>query len=138
MDRGSGLHVLVVDDDPILGDLFVDVLVLSGHRGRVARTGAAALGLLARERFDVVISDLLMPEMDGEELWEKLKIEHPRLAETMIFVSAGNPGSPHARFLERTKHRCLRKPFRIPDLLALVEAAGNPSRSGDASRPPGA
>jgi CheY-like chemotaxis protein len=119
-------RILIVDDDPILGDLFLDLLEMAGHQCRVAKTGRDALTLVARHPFDLIISDLRMPEMSGRELWERLQQTDARLAETMIFVSAEEPAAETCRFLQETKHAYLRKPFNIQELLRLVEQAASP------------
>jgi DNA-binding response OmpR family regulator len=113
--------VLVVDDDPVLGNMFLDVLDMAGHASEIARTGTEALALLRCKPFDLVISDLRMPLMSGQELWERIKPEHPDLAASMIFVSAEQPEAASCRFLKETGHIFLRKPFDIRELLRLIE-----------------
>ena len=120
-----GLRVLIVDDDPMLGDLFCDVLDMSGHRCWVAKAAGTALDLLRRFDFDLVISDLRMPGLSGAELWEKLKTEHPRLAGNMIFISAEEPNSPYCSFVRDFGLGYLKKPFKIHELsTAVCKAAG--------------
>jgi two-component system, NtrC family, response regulator AtoC len=115
------LNVLVVDDDPMLGDLLHEVLQISGHQCQVAKTGAAALELLARHPFDLVISDLWMPGLSGMELWERLRADHPELATRMILISAEDPASKRCEFVRSTGLTYLKKPFRIQELSAIVE-----------------
>src|SRR5687767_6558013 len=79
MNSGRTMHVLVVDDDPVLGRMFLDVLRMAGHDGQVARSGVEALKLAAAGNFDVLISDLRMPNMGGLELWEQLKSQNSAL-----------------------------------------------------------
>jgi DNA-binding NtrC family response regulator len=117
----TNLRVLVVDDDPMLGDLLQEVLQMSGHRCEVAKTGEAALELLAQETFDLVISDLWMPGLSGMELWERLREAHPGLARRMIVVSAEDPGSSNCDFVRQTGLEYLKKPFRLQDLSQIVE-----------------
>lgn len=118
-----GLRILVVDDDPVLGDLFRDVLGMQQHSCEVAKTAVAALDLLAQEQFDLVISDLRMPGLSGMELWEKLQDEHPRLAGNMIFVSAEDPASPTCGFVRTSGLGYLKKPFKIQELSLAVARA---------------
>jgi CheY-like chemotaxis protein len=118
----TSLRVLVVDDDPVLGKLFLEVLVAHGHQGTVVETGSAALDAVQREVFDLVISDLRMPEMGGRELLQRLQQEHPRLAETMVFASAEEPRAAACRFVHEGGHRYLKKPFSLAELMRVIEA----------------
>jgi CheY-like chemotaxis protein len=70
------MYVLVVDDEPKVSGLLVDLLALSGHTVRRAEGGSEGLALLRTERFDAVILDYAMPEMTGVEVLEKLR-DHP-------------------------------------------------------------
>lgn len=126
--KKGNLNVLVVDDDPMLGDLLHEVLRMSGHWCRVAKTGKVALELLEQESFDVVISDLWMPGLSGQQLWERLQEEHPRLASRMILISAEDPSSETCEFVRRTGLGYLRKPFQLQDLSLLVESRMNQAR----------
>jgi CheY-like chemotaxis protein len=118
------LKVLIVDDDPILGEMFVDILQMGGHEGRLARSGHQALTLLAAERFDVIVSDLRMPGMGGRELWEHLHREDPATAGRVVFVSAEHPGDANGEFLRGCGQPFLQKPFSIEALLQTVQKQG--------------
>jgi len=114
-------RILVVDDDHILARMFMDILEATGHACEIARSGPEALDLVRTKRVDLIISDLRMPMMGGQELWERLLPDHPELAASMIFVSAEQPEAASCKFLRDSGHVFLRKPFSIPDLLALIE-----------------
>lgn len=62
------LRILVAEDHPIGRKLLRDLFTAEGWETRLCETGREALELLRAERFDLVISDILMPEMDGYEL----------------------------------------------------------------------
>jgi len=60
-------HLLVVDDEAAIRDLFSDALAGSARRALVARDGREALSLLETTRVDLILLDLQMPELDGAE-----------------------------------------------------------------------
>ncbi len=113
-------RVLVVDDEPELADVMREILEGAGYEVATAESGAVALELLAAARFDAIVSDLRMPEMDGAGLWREVSAKHPSLARSMLFVT-GDTLSPDAReFLRRARCAALDKPFSKADLLARV------------------
>jgi CheY-like chemotaxis protein len=67
------LSVLAIEDDPILGRFLVDALAGAGHSVQLATTGAAALDAARRERFDLILVDLQLPDADGATLLARLR-----------------------------------------------------------------
>jgi two-component system, NtrC family, sensor kinase len=117
--RGTG-RILVVDDEASVLDVAAQALRLDGHDVRTAGSARAALELVAQEAYDVIVSDLRMPGMSGQEMYERLASDRPEQARRVIF-STGDTLSPQTReFLERAPNRCLSKPFAIDELRALV------------------
>jgi PAS domain S-box-containing protein len=113
-------RVLVVDDEPELAEVMRDMLESAGYEVAIAESGAVALELLATARFDAVVSDLRMPDMDGAGLWREVSARHPLIARSMLFVT-GDTLSPDAReFLRSARCASLDKPFSKADLLARV------------------
>ncbi|SDO06581.1 PAS domain S-box-containing protein [Rhodoferax sp. OV413] len=115
-------RVLVVDDEPELAKLMRYLLENEGFDVATAESGAVALEMLDMVRFDAIVSDLRMPDMDGAGLWRAVSAQHPRLARAMLFVT-GDTLSPDARaFLQNSQSDWLDKPFTRDDLLAKVAA----------------
>ena len=78
--------------------------------------------MLETARFDAIVSDLRMPDIDGAALWREVSRRRPRLARHMLFVT-GDTLSPDAReFLKEARCTGLDKPFSKADLLARVAA----------------
>jgi PAS domain S-box-containing protein len=116
-------RLLLVDDEPLLLKAMARLL---GDDFRVvpAGSGRDALALLeAGEAFDLVVSDLMMAEVSGMELFDWL-YEHRRAdAERMIFLTGGAFSPAAEDFVERFPERCMRKPISRATLLAAVERA---------------
>jgi len=106
-------RVLGVDDEPLVGPVIQRALQAE-HEIVVASSARAALERVERgETFDVILSDLLMPEMTGMELYRELTGRAPSLARRMVFLTGG-AFTPSARaFLEREPVVCVEKPFEL-------------------------
>jgi CheY-like chemotaxis protein len=116
---GSAARVLVVDDEPMVGRMVERAL---GQVHQVTSTTSAQEALdriVAGERFDVILCDLMMPVMSGMDLYEKVRAAAPDQAERMVFLSGG-AFTPRARaFLERRPS--LDKPFDLRALEAAID-----------------
>jgi len=80
-------RVLVVDDEAELAELMRDMLESGGYEVATAESGAVALELLDTARFDAIVSDLRMPDMDGAALWREILVRHPALSRRVLFVT---------------------------------------------------
>jgi CheY-like chemotaxis protein/two-component sensor histidine kinase len=118
------LKVLVVDDEPDLRRTLVRIL-RKQHDVEVAENGAQVLERVARgERWDVVLCDLLMPNVTGIELYESLQASDPALAARMAFMTGGAASERSAEFLRTMTSPRLDKPFDPAELLALISRIG--------------
>jgi two-component system cell cycle sensor histidine kinase/response regulator CckA len=122
-------RILVVDDEPIV--CFSLERLLSTEGEVVALTSARqALALIrSGEEFDIILCDLMMPEMDAPVLYEELLRIAPSQAERMVFVTGGAFTVRAREFLESVPNPRLVKPFDIEALVELVR-----SRIGEAAR----
>jgi CheY-like chemotaxis protein len=103
--------------------LIRDVLEQSGYEVAEAESGAVALELLGTARFDAIVSDLRMPEMDGIALWNAVRKQYPALAGRMVFVTGDTLSAAAADFMRSTGCACVEKPFAPAELLRQVQAA---------------
>jgi adenylate cyclase len=111
MPADDPASILVVDDDPINRTLLTRSLMRDGHRVRSAANGRLALELLEDVAFDCILLDVLMPEMDGFEVLERLR-ESRRLREVPVIVISGLEESETVvRCLEMGAEDYLTKPF---------------------------
>ncbi len=116
-------RILVVDDHPWVAAAVRAVLRKAGHQVTVAYDGRSAVGLIDGDAWDLVVTDVLMPELDGIELLGWLKAAHPQLP--VIAMSGGNQ-LPVDLCLGLASGigawAVLRKPFEDTDLLSGVDA----------------
>lgn len=115
-------RILIVDDDPMVARALKRLL--REHELVLADHGAAARRLLAEDaEFDLVLSDLMMPEMTGMELFAYIQRAHPELEERFIVTSGGAFSQLARDFLERFDGPVLEKPFSEVKLATLVANA---------------
>jgi adenylate cyclase len=112
--------VLVVDDDAINRDLLVRGLELEGHRGVVAENGRKALALLHEHPFDVVLLDVLMPELDGYDTLAQIVADEELRHIPVIMISAIEEVESVARCFEMGAQDYLPKPFNPVLLQARI------------------
>ncbi|HEX9867005.1 MAG TPA: response regulator [Candidatus Tectomicrobia bacterium] len=116
-----GVRILVVDDEPGIAGVLAEVLQLDGHVVETVGNGEAALAKLAAGSYELILSDIRMPELDGPSLYWELERRDRRLLDRMIFLT-GDTLSPGTReFLEKTGAPCLSKPFALSDVRDIVQ-----------------
>ncbi len=113
--------VLVVDDDHRICELLVETLEAIGYQAAGASSARTALQKIESERFDLVISDIVMPEMSGIELLIELQKKHAGLPVVMITGNAYEDILKGARSAGATA--LLTKPFRISQIEQAMEEA---------------
>jgi two-component system cell cycle sensor histidine kinase/response regulator CckA len=112
-------RILVIDDVPDIGRTIA--AALREHDVTVVQEAEEAFALFAsNEMFDVILCDLMMPEMGGRDVVERLKVEWPGLAERVVFMTGGAFTAESRDFLKRSPYRVLTKPFSIDDLRAEI------------------
>jgi len=114
------VRVLVIDDEAVLRGLLQDMLAACGYKADVAESGAAGLARYQAERYRAVITDLLMPEMNGFEVVTALRTIDPAVRVIMLTGSAPAQTAGRARESGIT---LLHKPIALGDLKAAVDAA---------------
>jgi CheY-like chemotaxis protein len=113
-------RVIVVDDEPALGRTLIRAL--EDTHDIEATTSAKELlaRIAAGERFDVIISDLMMPEMTGIELYEHLEKAAPEQARRVVFLTGGAFTQSAREFLANVQNPSLEKPLLLKDLLSAI------------------
>ncbi len=113
--------ILVVDDELAVREMMRDALTARGHRVDVVESGQGALDAVRRQRYDAIVSDLKMPEMDGRELFERLMKDHPDLAGRTVFTSGDTVSDETRSFFEKSGRPYILKPFKVQDMIESVE-----------------
>lgn len=130
----TGASALVVDDDAMNRMVLQRSLEREGHAVRVAADGRAALELLRSEPFDIVLLDVLMPEMDGLELLELIQSDDELRATPVIMISALEDMASVARCIELGAEDYLPKPFDPVLLRARINGCLTKKRLRDVER----
>jgi CheY-like chemotaxis protein len=114
-------RVLVVDDQTPVRELVAAVLASDGHSVETARDGADALRLLdSSKRYDLIVSDLKMPGLDGPSLYLELTRRWPDTRPHLLFISGFVDSPEYSGFLQGTQVQVLLKPFAVDDLSRAV------------------
>jgi len=117
--RASCRRLLIVEDEPILRITVADALRKEGWDVSVAEDGAEALASFERLHHDVVLSDLLMPRMDGVELLKRVKALRP--GTTVVIVTAHGTVDTAVEAMRLGAADFITKPFSIAQLLVRLE-----------------
>jgi CheY-like chemotaxis protein len=118
---GGRPWVLVVDDESIIAQLIADVLGGEGYDVDTAPHGVAALERLERRTYDVVLSDLRMPELDGLGLFREIEQRYPDLLHRFVFITGTSEHADYQGFIDDVKVPVLTKPFDMADLIRVVQ-----------------
>jgi signal transduction histidine kinase len=112
--------VLIVDDEAALAEVVAEAVERDGHHTGIAASGAMALEMLARESYDLIISDTKMPRLDGETFYAELQRRFPRLRDRVIFLTGDVLSADKREFLERTGAPYLAKPCDLDEIRRAV------------------
>ena len=114
---GEPQTVLVVDDDPILRSVEVQILASQGYNVLQAQSGAEALRLADSATIHLLLTDFLMPDVDGLELTGKFRTVHP---ETPVLMVSGSLPPTDKRIENLAHFGFLPKPFAFDELIQKV------------------
>ena len=118
----STVKILCVDDEPNVLSALRRMFTLEGCTISVADSGAAALQALADERFDVIISDMQMPEMNGAQLLQQVRQQWPHTMRILLTGTA-DLANAVAAINEGEIYRYIAKPWNDEELLGVVKGA---------------
>jgi len=108
---GVGKTALVVEDESSVLDLVVTLLGESGWRVDVAPGGRAGFERVERHRYDLIVSDIRMPEGDGQEFYERALAHDPALRHRFIFITGDTAGDEARAFIDGAEVPVVEKPF---------------------------
>ncbi|HJQ38514.1 MAG TPA: response regulator [Thermoanaerobaculia bacterium] len=124
MERRSSYRALVVEDDGAILNLVKIVLERENFTVEGVKSGTAAIELLASIAYDLLIIDLMLPEIGGEQLLGYLEETQPAYLRRVI-VTTASPRRLSCEFLRRICH-LLAKPFDIDELVLIAKECAQP------------
>lgn len=117
---GISGNILVIDDEPTILNLLKTILKKDGHQVSTAHSIGNACKMVIEGEFDLIISDVHLPEMTGIQFYQWLKDNKPEFVEKIVF-STGDVVSPETTtFLKDNQLRCLFKPFHAREVRAFI------------------
>lgn len=119
----DSLRVLVVDDEASVRVSLQRYLAGKGHQVETTASGEDALVRLKGTKYDAVIVDMRMPDLSGEQLFERLRSTDPSHAERVIFTTGDLVNEQMRRFLDGTGRPCVPKPFEFASFDQALPAA---------------
>ncbi|MGD8925837.1 MAG: response regulator [Thioalkalispiraceae bacterium] len=117
-------HILIVDDFPDVRESLAEVLEGNGKHVTTAENGKEAINVIKQQTINLVISDILMPEMDGLELINETRKLYPEMK--FILITGGSRYNDDFDYLEMCENltgikALLKKPFDTMDLINMVD-----------------
>jgi two-component system response regulator ResD len=121
VERESRGLILVVDDEPTIGEVVCRYLRRAGYEARAARDGTRALEMVAERRPDLVVLDLMLPGLDGLEVMRRLRAQDRDRTATIVLTARGDE-SDRVTGLRLGADDYVVKPFSPAELMARVDA----------------
>ena len=119
----DSLRVLVIDDEASVRVSLQRYLAAKGHQVETTASGEDGLLRLKASKYDAVILDMRMPDLSGEQLYERLRSNDPTHAERVIFTTGDLVNEQMRRFLDGTGRPCVAKPFEFASFDQALPAA---------------
>jgi PAS domain S-box-containing protein len=116
----AGARILVVDDEPSVSQLLKEVLTDEGYEVETVDNGEAALQLIERERYDLILLDIKLPGMSGFDLYHQLERVNNSLRQRIAFITGDVMRTDTRDFLSATKAPYFTKPFDFGHVKAEI------------------
>jgi PAS domain S-box-containing protein len=113
------MRILVVDDEQIICDVLKRIL-RDHHDVTTVASGPDAIRILAKDQFDVILCDVMMPGMNADELYRRIESERPDIARKFVFMSGGALGSDLESAFDHLPNGRLAKPFKLDQVLSVI------------------
>jgi two-component system NtrC family sensor kinase len=114
--------ILIVDDEPEIRDTLAEILTDARHRVVAASSGREALERMTVEHYDVILTDVRMPDLDGRALYQEIERRWPEQARRVVFVTGDTLTSALREFAAESGRPVIEKPFLPSDVRGVVAA----------------
>ena len=114
-------RVLVVDDEVAVAEMLADILSDEGHKVDVAHSGSQALDMIELHEFDLVLSDLRMPDIDGPAMFDAIREARPDMVSRVAFITGDTMSARIRDFLRNSERPYIEKPITPQDVRDLVQ-----------------
>jgi signal transduction histidine kinase len=121
--EGVGKKVLVIDDEEAILQMVRETLAEQGYEVDIVRDGESALSRLGQTSYDFALCDWKMPGLNGQQIYERVRVSNPALSERMIFFTGDVINDKAERFLRESRRVCLAKPFSLVEFRAAIGKA---------------
>jgi CheY-like chemotaxis protein len=121
--KASRKTILIVEDEPSISQVCLRTLNADGFDVDIAINGVVAQDMLAKKEYDLCLIDIRTPVMNGKELYQHIKEEHPEYVQKVIFTTGDIMDGKLEMFLEETGNQYLPKPFTPDELRTIVRQA---------------
>ena len=121
--KASRKRILVVEDEPAICQVCLRTLTSEGFDVDIAANGVVARDMLGKKEYDLCLVDIRTPVMNGKELYQHIREEHPELTNKVIFSTGDVLDSKLELFLSEANKPYLPKPFTPNELRAMVRQA---------------
>lgn len=123
--RASRRKILIVDDEAEIREILAEILREAQHRVAAVSSGREALERMASERYDVILTDIRMPDLDGRTLYREIERRWPEQAARVVFVTGDSLAATLHEFASEHGRPVIEKPFVPKDVRRIVaEIAG--------------
>ena len=116
----AGRKILVVDDEAEIREMLAEILTAAWHRVTTVASGREALERLAIETFDVIVTDIRMPDIDGRALYQEIERWWPGMGVRVIFVTGDTLASSLRDFVAKNGRPVIEKPFLPGEVRRIV------------------
>lgn len=125
-------RILIAEDDQAVREFVSRALRHDGHDVMAVSDGQQALDMLEREKFDMVLADIVMPQLDGIALALKVSKDYPDLP--ILLMTGYAAERQRAHNLDALIHDVITKPFTLKEICVAVNVALDPAEDGGAGR----
>jgi DNA-binding NtrC family response regulator len=118
-EKTAQIQILIVDDEPLIRKSLYEIMRIEGYRVQMAETGEAALGILKKERIDVIVTDFQLPKMTGIQLLEEVKRWSPK-TEVILVTGYGTIESAVAA-MKKGAFDYITKPINDTEIKIIIQ-----------------